>query len=214
MSYRYFAVGDIHGCIEELVWTIAHIKRLEPNGCKVIFLGDYIDRGPDSLAVLNTIKDFQDSDNGYDVITLTGNHETMFVDAYNRLHNYYDDSVVKQLSNDGSLSSWVSWMKKLDWYHIEENNVFAHANYDPDNKSLSSFVWPRYKLGQDHFSVYFLTHGHTPVPSGPEGSDNRVNLDTGCVFGGPLTIGEYHYGKIGPQNFYQVTKKVVDLDHT
>jgi len=210
MADRYFAVGDIHGCIDDLESAIALIKKLEPNGCKVIFLGDYIDRGPDSLGCIDTVRRFKLDDNGYDVVLLMGNHELMFVEASEDKYQYYDPQGTCVISESGE-EFWVDWMRTLEPFHIVEENVFAHANYDPDRCSdINSCVWPRYKLGQDYYGGLYLTHGHTPVTTGPEGAFNRVNLDTGCVFGGPLTIGEYAYGIRGILKIHQITKKDVD----
>lgn len=211
MPNRYFAVGDIHGDLDKLQRAIELIKELQPPGCKVIFLGDYIDRGPDSLGCLELVSKFQNDENGYEVITLSGNHEMMFVDAFNDNHNYYDYSVLKQIMDDDSLSFWVSWMDELDLYHFEGENVFAHAHYDPDQNWPSAYVWPRYHNFQDHTSGYHLTHGHTPNLNGPVMTENRTCLDTGAVFnGGKLTIAEYFVGQRGPEVFHFISKNSID----
>lgn len=73
-----FAIGDIHGCFYTLL-DLMNKLRLE-SGDKVIFLGDYIDRGPHSRLVLDYLIDIVDQKN---IIALMGNHERMCVDSYN-----------------------------------------------------------------------------------------------------------------------------------
>ena len=211
MSNRYFAIGDLHGCLDVAEKAVGRIRTLEPEGCKIIFLGDYIDRGPDSLGCLEFVRTLKEQDNGYEVVTLMGNHELMYVDAHFGKHAYYDQKAMLEIFHDDQ-EFWVGWMSRLDGYHIEGKNVFAHADFDEDNPgAINTQVWPRYRTGYPYHGEYHLTHGHTPHLRGPETAVNRTNLDTGAVFdGGKLTVGEYHYGKRGPQKFYQFEKNSVD----
>ncbi|AXK82270.1 serine/threonine protein phosphatase [Pseudolabrys taiwanensis] len=72
-----FAIGDIHGCQDKLIKLLDECRRYA-NGIptKYIFLGDLIDRGPDSRAVVQTVMDLQAHD-PENVIALTGNHEEL-----------------------------------------------------------------------------------------------------------------------------------------
>ena len=77
---RTIVIGDIHGCCQELKGLITLLLddgRYRPGHDKLIFLGDYIDRGKDSRSVIRYIRDLQKA-NGH-VIALMGNHEDMFV---------------------------------------------------------------------------------------------------------------------------------------
>ncbi len=78
MNQRLIAIGDIHGCIDpfcELVEKKIRIRKED----RIILLGDYIDRGSHSREVIDYILDLRAQ--GYDIIALTGNHESMMLDS-------------------------------------------------------------------------------------------------------------------------------------
>jgi len=89
MKKRLFAIGDIHGCYESLRKLIEHKIEIKKSD-RLVFLGDYIDRGNQSRKVIDYIIELQKKD--FDIITLIGNHESMLIDA---------------LDNDEFLSEWI-----------------------------------------------------------------------------------------------------------
>ena len=72
------AIGDIHGCSQTLEGIIKKVKKHQPK--KWIFIGDYIDRGPNSRETLDFLINFKKN---HDAIFLRGNHEQMFLDVIN-----------------------------------------------------------------------------------------------------------------------------------
>ena len=73
---RCYVIGDIHGCVRELACLIENLP-LKPQD-KLVFLGDYIDRGPDSRGVVSYLLELQE-ERSYDPVFLKGNHEDMLL---------------------------------------------------------------------------------------------------------------------------------------
>ena len=81
-----FAIGDIHGCHQALLNILKQCRDYAKGEAhRLVFIGDYIDRGPDSRSVIATIRDLEEHYTG-EVICLKGNHEDMLLDAVERHH--------------------------------------------------------------------------------------------------------------------------------
>jgi serine/threonine protein phosphatase 1 len=218
---RYYVFPDIHGCDDLLDQALSFVYKNNPNGGKIIFLGDYIDRGPDNKRVIETV---MYPPPGWEFVCLMGNHEDMFIDAYERKDRLYDFNVfvhfcppsIQPVTYDKAHAAFpkevLEWMKGLKKFHFEDDNVFAHAFYDdtypPGLQSSGSLLWTRMDDWMSFPSKdnrLFLTHGHTPRKHGPVKSPNRVNLDCGAVFYGRFVIGEYYEGVKGPTDFHEFT---------
>ena len=213
---RYYVFPDIHGRADLLNKALDHVYRENPNGGKIIFLGDYIDRGPDNKQVIDIVRNPKPN---WEFVCLMGNHEQMFVEAYDGKTSFYDPAVAMEYLPDAKNADDVrerfpkdviDWMRSLKLFHFEGNNVFAHAYYDddvlPEHQSSHNVLWTR----MDDWMTYrsqadrlYLTHGHTPRKHGPVKSPNRVNLDVGGVFYGRYVIGEYWNGIKGPVDFHE-----------
>lgn len=218
----YYCIPDVHGMSHLLKQALDYIYELHPDGCKVIFLGDYIDRGPDNLGTVQLV---MNPPKNFEFVCLKGNHEDMFLAATNSFTDFYDPKAALDLAGlteddvrSKSLSvldnldpNMIQWMSNLKLFHIEDENVFAHAFYDdsrpPANQSDHNCLWFRFM--DDYQGYYnerqnlFLTHGHTPRKHGPCGAANRINLDCGAVFTGRLVIGQYEKDVRGPVNFLE-----------
>src|SRR5207237_10770563 len=72
---RSYVIGDIHGCPDELVYLVQALP-LE-SGDRLVFLGDYIDRGPDSSGVISFLLELQKDRGAYEFVFLKGYHEDM-----------------------------------------------------------------------------------------------------------------------------------------
>lgn len=216
MNERYYCFPDIHGRYDLLQKALDFVYKENPYGGKIIFLGDYIDRGQENKKVLETVMNPKEN---WNFICLMGNHEEMFVNACDGKMQFYDPVVGLEFVPDakshddlrvGIPKDIVEWMRQLKIFHFEDNNVFAHAYYDdfvfPEHQTNYDVLWTR----MDDFQAYtsqqnrlFLTHGHTPRKHGPLRAQNRVNLDVGAVFNGRYVIGEYKYGVRGPVDFHE-----------
>ena len=76
---RYYVIADIHGEAELLRKALTSLYEWNPKGGKIIFLGDYIDRGPDAKGVCDIV---MNPPEGWEFIALMGNHEEMFVNSF------------------------------------------------------------------------------------------------------------------------------------
>lgn len=220
MTERYYCFPDIHGCNDALQKALAFLYYKNPEGGKVIFLGDYIDRGTDNYGVLQTVMNPPEN---WEFICLLGNHELMFMESYMRGTQFYDAKAAQDIAGfsrdefvtydhirQGVDKSIIEWMFNLKICHIEDQNVFAHAFYDdtrkPEEQISSDCVWTRmddWMTFQNSKQGLYLTHGHTPRKNGPIKSPNRTNLDCGTVFYGRFVIAEYHKGVQGPVDFHE-----------
>lgn len=202
----YYAIGDVHGQIDLLNTALKYIRS--KNGKKVIFIGDYIDRGPSSLGVLFTV---MNPPSDMEFICLKGNHEDMMVDPYFKYKefDFYCTKFEKECK--GKVDHHImEWMRDLKLFHFEGENVFAHAYYDatlrPDQQTEVRNLWLRFPMGADYNSVdnLFLSHGHTPFINGPESTANRFNLDCSAKDGKQLCIGIYRENVRGPVGYCMI----------
>jgi serine/threonine protein phosphatase 1 len=216
---RTYAIGDIHGCLNKLKALVARCRfDAKDEGAQFVFLGDLIDRGPDSRGVVEYLIDFQNSRPG-DVTCLCGNHEDMALNAiddpgeiaqwvvYNggdkALHSYGVTSP-SQLPSDH-----VAWLRALPTHHNDGRRFFVHAGVDPsrplDRQDRHDLLWMREPfLSDPRDHGRFIVHGHTPLRAGrPDLRINRVNIDTAAVLGGPLTAAVFDDSKAAPIRFLQ-----------
>lgn len=201
-----YAIGDIHGCAALLD---ALLERIAAHAAgrdhRHVFLGDYIDRGPDSAAVLRTVSRLHWSDPER-VTCLMGNHERMLLDALQTRHaaglwlsNGGDATLDSFGARDpaGLPSDTLDWLEALPTLHEDAAHWYVHAGFRPGAAARDSDVhdrlWIREPfLGTDVDFGRHVVHGHTPRRDGrPEVRPFRTNLDTAAVYGGALTAGVF-----------------------
>ncbi|MFH1496745.1 MAG: metallophosphoesterase [Verrucomicrobiota bacterium] len=199
MQGRIIAIGDIHGCHVEFAELLARLA-LTPND-KLILLGDLINRGPDSLAVLDLARQ-------HNAISLLGNHEKRLLDH----RRTGDRSFIKE--NDAETAAklrpedWRHLEQMLLTYHIPElNTVCVHGGFlpgqswdqqpaevitriqviDEHGRAAKRSDCPRGQLWADRWNgPPFVVYGHTPRPEIYK-LKWSVGIDTACVMGGHLT---------------------------
>ena len=190
-----YVIGDIHGEIEALKRIISKIDY-EPAEDKLIFLGDYIDRGSSAYEVYKYIKKIDNAKN----IFLRGNHEEMMIDAVlndgNRQLWYHNGGQKTEMSfpNSSKLKEAAQFFNNLPYYHSNENYIFVHAGLKPDKmlkeQTKHDLVWIRYEFlgakAEDFKEKRTIVAGHTPVGE-VEFKDNKILLDTGAGKGGILS---------------------------
>lgn len=199
---KIYAIGDIHGCSLELSHLLSKLEIDE--NTLVVFLGDYVDRGPNSRAVIDQILELGKI---CEVVTLMGNHEAMFLDFLERpesvgaglfilnggtatLANYHDDNGTFLIPQEH-----LDFLHHLKVFHETHSHFFVHAGV-PANKKLSELdpivdrdicLWTRNTfLNVTEPWEKLVVHGHTPVLK-PEIHPHRVNVDSGCVYGRHLS---------------------------
>ncbi len=197
---KTYVIGDIHGCLDMLKRLIDKIQW-DPSKDELIFVGDYIDRGPDPKGVVDYIVSLMAESSK--IQCLIGNHEVIFLDyikgkdrrlflmngGMNTLESYAFHLV--DTENDLLPPSHKEFFASLK-YTIELDDYYVvHAGFRPevplDEQDPDDLVWIRdpfiystYDFGK---KVIF---GHTPFYE-PLVMDNKVGLDTGAVYGNRLT---------------------------
>ncbi|GGA74277.1 metallophosphatase [Nitratireductor aestuarii] len=214
---RIYAIGDIHGRFDLLSQMheriVAEIERDSPADWRIIYLGDYVDRGPES----NQVLEFLSTETAADprVIALAGNHDAGMLSFLNRPRRdglfalYGGDTTAQSYGvelrlapKDKLLASAAELEKAVPEKHIEflrnlpvsasfGDLFFCHAGVRPgiplEEQKRDDLLWIRNEF-HDHFGLYpkLIVHGHTPRLA-PEIRLNRVNLDTGAVKFGVLS---------------------------
>lgn len=197
---RTFAIGDIHGCSRELETLL---RKINPqSGDRVIFLGDYVDRGPDARGVIDLILGLSQR---CEVIALKGNHEAMFLDFLEQpesqgaglfILNGGSSTLASYAGPGGSFEipkEHIDFFYGLRLWYETDTHFFVHAGVpmralatvsEEDEQTL---LWTRQPfLSTERKWEKIVVHGHTPADH-PELRANRINLDTGCVYDGFLT---------------------------
>jgi serine/threonine protein phosphatase 1 len=205
MERRIFAVGDIHGCRDKLDRLLGKIDWRPENHEELVFLGDYIDRGPDSYGVVEKVLELKARWRNR-VVVLKGNHEQMFINfIYGRekpalASNGVAWTMRSYSKNSPFPVSHVEFYENLCLFHETEKHIFVHAGLRPglplDRQSEEDFLWIRDEfLESDYDFGKTIVFGHTPFKA-PFIFPGRAGLDTGAVFGGPLTCLEVVEGRL------------------
>ena len=214
---RTYAIGDIHGCLNKLLDLV---KRCQLDGgkqpAKFVFLGDYIDRGADSRGVVEFLINLQSQQPDL-IVCLAGNHEELALAALyageyeNWLRNGGDETL--RSYGIGSVADLpphhIGWLSTLVDQHDDGRRLFVHAGINPlrplDQQDDHDLRWIREPfLSDDRDYGRLIVHGHTPLQTGiPDQRHNRLNLDTGAVFGRPLTAAVFTNEITAPLRFLQ-----------
>lgn len=196
-----FAIGDVHGCAVELRMLINRLPITEDT--TVVFVGDYVDRGPDSKGVVDTILELADHCN---VVTLMGNHEQMLLgyleDPFSHVAGmfiYNGGSATLESYSDGHgdwhiPESHIEFFNNLRLSYETEHDFFVHAGV-PDvpleeldrREHWERMLWTRKPfLNSEYRWSKMIVHGHSRVNE-VEVHENRINIDTGCVYRNQLS---------------------------
>lgn len=208
---RIYAIGDVHGCDAQLAALHAIIAEdlasrpvADP---LLIHIGDYVDRGPDTAAVVARLLRGRVVD-GVPVINLMGNHEHTMLEALAGDRAAATDWLFQGgrpslesygIDPEGPREGWsagvpgehLDFLRGLSLHHRDGGYLFVHAGIRPGvaleaqaPEDLLRIRQPFLYTEQDLGAV--VVHGHTPVKA-PDVRRNRIAIDTGAVFGGKLT---------------------------
>jgi serine/threonine protein phosphatase 1 len=212
-----FVMSDIHGMKNEFLKLLQYItknKKSEefqyPN--RFVFLGDYVDRGPDSAGVIAIVRLLEELMPGGFVIPLRGNHEEMSIQE---LVEYGDLSgpTGRSFKSKGIMkfpNDVTDWLNNLPYYYEDEMHIYVHAGLQPgvplNKQTNETMIWIREKFLLYNYDFgKHVFHGHTPN-FGFERTPTRTNVDTGACFGGVMTACEVKQDQLYPTRAYYVDK--------
>ncbi|WP_327090955.1 polynucleotide kinase-phosphatase [Nonomuraea sp. NBC_01738] len=213
-------IGDVHGCrseletlLRELGYPPAGSGLAHPEGRTAVFVGDLVDRGPDTPGVLRLVMGMVEAGTA---ICVAGNHEQKLVRALNgrkvklahglqesmdqlgaedpefvqRARTFMDGLRSHYLLDGGNLVVAHAGLKE-EYHGRASGRVRAFALYGDTTGETDEFGLPvRYPWAEDYRGRAMVVYGHTPTTT-PEWINNTICLDTGVVFGGRLTALRY-----------------------
>ena len=197
---KIFAIGDIHGSFDQLQELMQKIP-IDFATDTLVFIGDYIDRGPGSVEVVDYLLDLQKR--VPETIFLKGNHEDMLekyldgTDRFTYLLNGGQKTLDSYLSNTNRTDGYpiptghMEFFRSLRLYYETESYIFVHAGLRPKvplaSQEPEDLLWIRDKF---IYSKYYfgktVVFGHTPLET-PLVERNKIGIDTGAVYGNALT---------------------------
>ncbi|MEV4836270.1 polynucleotide kinase-phosphatase [Nonomuraea sp. NPDC049486] len=213
-------IGDVHGCraelealLEKLGWRHGPQGVSHPEGRTAVFVGDLVDRGPDTPGVLRLVMDMVEAGTA---ICVAGNHEAKLARALggrkvtlahglresldqlaaeppefaDRARAFMDGLISHYVLDGGRLVVAHAGLKEA--YHGRASGrVRAFALYGDTTGETDEYGLPvRYPWAREYRGTAMVVYGHTPTVR-PEWVNNTICLDTGCVFGGSLTALRY-----------------------
>ena len=205
-------IGDIHGCrseLETLLGRLGYVDGRHPEGRTAVFVGDLVDRGPDSPGVLRRVMGMVAAG---DALCVPGNHENKlgrWLKGRKVQETHGLAETIEQLGReseefraevgafiDGLVSHYLLDEGRLvvchaglpEKYHGRTSGrVRSHALYGDTTGETDEFGLPvRYPWAEDYRGRAAVVYGHTPVPN-TSWINNTICLDTGAVFGGKMT---------------------------
>jgi serine/threonine protein phosphatase 1 len=213
MGRRTFVIGDLHGCLDELE---ALLQAIEPaRGDTVVFLGDYIDRGPDSRAVIDRLLLLRRR--GPRCVFLKGNHEDMFLD-FMGLGGHYGAAFLVNGGKATLLSYGLAgctgpavaerlppehreFLLGLETMFVAGQFLCVHAGINPlhglDEQNDEDLLWIRDEFIRNrHRLPYTVLFGHTPQREVFLDLPYKIGLDTGLVYSNKLSCLELQSGEL------------------
>lgn len=214
---RLYAIGDIHGCLDDLrachAWIAKDLSQRPPPDWRIIHLGDVVDRGPDTPGVVDLLRTRSTDDPR--VLCLRGNHDQWMLDflddpmtqGFEPWVRYGGTETLTQYGVDHALlwdrlETWEAARQVIPADHTDYlsglpltlefgDYLMVHAGIRPGvpiaRQRASDLQWIR-----DDFLLSEVEHSHVvihghTVSSDIEKQNNRIGIDTGAVFGGVLS---------------------------
>jgi serine/threonine protein phosphatase 1 len=207
-----YAIGDIHGMRERLEALVASLP-LGPED-RLVFIGDYVDRGPDPKGTVDFLIELE---RRQPCTFLIGNHESMFLSFLGwKSRLYFGGEAFLHNGGEATLESYgyfgsegsfklppehEAFYKNMRLWHMDGEYVFVHAGLGRDTLALSDpkyalehesprdLMWQRATAELPHSLGATVVYGHTPLPDFQVrwNLPYSIGIDTGCVYGGPLT---------------------------
>jgi serine/threonine protein phosphatase 1 len=222
---RTFVIGDIHGCVEEVECLLDSIAPA--SGDTVVFLGDYVDRGPASRNVIDRLLRLQRE--GPRCVFLKGNHEDMFLAFLGYEGRYPDaflinggEATLRSYGLEGSSGPAVvrrlppehlDFLRSLQLYHHHGEFLCVHGGLSPvrplDQQVSDDLLWIREEfIASRHPFPFTVLFGHTPSREVFIDLPYKIGLDTGLVYWNKLSCLE-----LEEKDLYQIRRGERTVQH-
>lgn len=189
---RMIAIGDVHGCLPALKELLAKVNPQD--GDVFVFLGDMINRGPESVALVDWLLAFRKS---HPVVCLRGNHEQMLLDLVDEVSkNFLLNNGMETLGQYHATYGCIpphhqDFFRSLPLSWEWGDFIFVHAGLRPGislaEQETEDLLWIREEFLESPYDWgKVVVFGHTPLKE-PLLAETRIGLDTGAVYGGRLT---------------------------
>jgi serine/threonine protein phosphatase 1 len=223
-----YVIGDIHGCLSELACLVEKLP-LKPAD-RIVFLGDYIDRGPDSKGVVDYLLGIAKTASN-EMIFLKGNHEDMLLSYLGFNGNYGDmflangghatlasyglppQSASRDCATVRIPASHLSFFLALQSYYLYESFLCVHAGIQPlkplDAQQELDMLWIRSEfIGYSHCLPFTVVFGHTPQREVFFDLPSKIGIDTGVVYGHKLSCIE-----LDDKELFQIERGARQVQH-
>ncbi len=195
MNSRTLAIGDVHGCLAALD-TLLGFVELRPDD-ELIFLGDYIDRGPDSRGVIERVIELCAHQK---LVALRGNHEAWLLRAqfepswFGSWQGVGGEETLASydaFSVDDLPDAHLEFLNNTRLFHQNESHIFVHAAISaraPHENREEQLLWGKFNQIKPHPSGKRVICGHSAQRGGsPNDAGHAVCIETFCYGGGWLS---------------------------
>lgn len=216
-----YAIGDIHGELAKLQRLLAKTLDVAQPADRLVFLGDYVDRGPDTRGVIELLLQLREE--RPNTVFLRGNHEQEMLECrylfrsgkaledFDRTAVWFSFGGAETIASypHTNVARWYERIPVTHWNflestvleHREDPYLFVHAGVLPPGKRWQEDGDPRLWIREPFLSFTedlgaIVVFGHTPLRNGrPLVMRNKIGIDTGAAYGGPLTAVALEPGK-------------------
>ena len=194
-----YVFPDLHGRLDHLQSALVAIDAAgATKDDTLVFLGDYIDRGPKSAQLVTMLRELLGS--RPNVVCLSGNHEFMMIwgltEGEEQLKGWLVNGGVSTIESyraahgalfEDAMKDDCLWFNGLPLWHEDDHRIYVHAGVHPslplEEQTFHMFHWMRYE-NMDGYGYLGkqIVHGHTPAKDNPKTFGNRTSCDTGAVW--------------------------------
>jgi serine/threonine protein phosphatase 1 len=209
-----YAIADLHGRFDILEAALAAIAAHASQPGTIVFLGDYVDRGPQSKQIIDRL--MAGPPPGWTWVCLKGNHEDMMFRCVGRLAEMpwwignggaetlfsYGHPTTGRIDPGVVPNEHLSWLFNLPPIYVDRHRVFVHAGVDPtvplDEQREEVLLWKLYNSADERgHRRRHVVHGHEQFAEGPILLAGRSDLDTFAWFTGRIVVGVFDDGLPG-----------------
>jgi serine/threonine protein phosphatase 1 len=228
---KYYAIADLHGRYDLLDKCLSIIGNINDKERKIITLGDYVDRGPESKQIIDRLMKEQ-ADQPETFICLQGNHEAMMVESIVQKldpewwigngggstllsYGHPDVRFLSEVKYSYVPEDHIKWLASLPHFYETEKQVFVHAGVPADDLDLidqdkEQMEWMLYgKNDTGGYRGKHVVHGHHQFADGPHQwfgkRGGRTDLDTWAYHTGRIVIGVFDDTQLHALEFIEVS---------